>query len=103
MISFFRGPLRGARDASLGRPRMSRAVATFARLQTAQAAAAAAADPVASPMFDNQKPKFRSEPLEDFWRKVPIWQDVSAADFMSYRWSVSNRLPFPVDAFSVSG
>ena len=25
---------------------------------------------------------------EEFWRKVPIWENVSAADFLSYRWSV---------------
>lgn len=26
---------------------------------------------------------------EEFWRKVPIWKDVSTESFMSYRWSVS--------------
>lgn len=29
---------------------------------------------------------------DEFWRKVPVWQDVSATDFLSYRWSVSQRL-----------
>jgi lysine 2,3-aminomutase len=26
---------------------------------------------------------------DEFWRKVPLWENVSAADFLSYRWSVS--------------
>ncbi|KAK3936076.1 hypothetical protein QBC46DRAFT_37672 [Diplogelasinospora grovesii] len=29
---------------------------------------------------------------DEFWRKVPIWQDVSAKDFLSYRWSVLNTV-----------
>ena len=27
---------------------------------------------------------------DEFWRKVPIWADVTAKDFLSYRWSVSD-------------
>ena len=26
---------------------------------------------------------------DEFWRKVPVWADVTAKDFLSYRWSVS--------------
>lgn len=26
---------------------------------------------------------------DEFWRKVPYWADVTAKDFLSYRWSVS--------------
>lgn len=26
---------------------------------------------------------------DEFWRRIPIWQDVSANEFLSYRWSVS--------------
>jgi hypothetical protein len=26
---------------------------------------------------------------DEFWRNVPIWANVSAKDFLSYRWSVS--------------
>lgn len=26
---------------------------------------------------------------DEFWRKVPLWENVSSADFLSYRWSVS--------------
>lgn len=26
---------------------------------------------------------------DEFWRRVPLWENVSAADFLSYRWSVS--------------
>lgn len=25
---------------------------------------------------------------DEFWRKVPLWENVSAEDFLSYRWSV---------------
>ena len=41
------------------------------------------ANPVASAIPRNR---------DEFWRKVPVWQDVSAADFLSYRWSVSQLL-----------
>lgn len=30
------------------------------------------------------------EGRDEFWRKVPIWENVSAADFLSYRWGVSS-------------
>lgn len=26
---------------------------------------------------------------DEFWRKVPLWEDVSVREFISYRWSVS--------------
>ncbi|KAK3362968.1 hypothetical protein B0T25DRAFT_562009 [Lasiosphaeria hispida] len=29
---------------------------------------------------------------DEFWRKVPVWQDVSADEFLSYRWSVANTV-----------
>ncbi|GAB1311310.1 L-lysine 2,3-aminomutase [Madurella fahalii] len=29
---------------------------------------------------------------DEFWRKVPLWENVSAADFLSYRWSVANTV-----------
>ena len=40
---------------------------------------------------------------DEFWRKVPVWEDVSASEFLSYRWGVStqthtleaNRPPLP--------
>ena len=30
---------------------------------------------------------------DEFWRKVPIWKDVSVESFMSYRWSVGRESP----------
>lgn len=33
---------------------------------------------------------------DDFWRRVPIWQNVSAEDFLSYRWSVSSSYHRPL-------
>ena len=29
---------------------------------------------------------------DEFWHKVPVWQNVSVTDFLSYRWSVSQGL-----------
>ncbi|KAK1781095.1 hypothetical protein QBC45DRAFT_406740 [Copromyces sp. CBS 386.78] len=29
---------------------------------------------------------------DEFWRKVPVWADVTAKDFLSYRWSVANTV-----------
>jgi lysine 2,3-aminomutase len=26
---------------------------------------------------------------DEFWRRVPVWESVSAQDFLSYRWNVS--------------
>ncbi|KAK0730701.1 hypothetical protein B0H67DRAFT_475603 [Lasiosphaeris hirsuta] len=31
---------------------------------------------------------------DEFWRKVSVWQGVSANDFLSYRWSVAKLLKF---------
>lgn len=31
-----------------------------------------------------------SQNRDEFWRKVPLWENVSAGDFLSYRWSVSH-------------
>ena len=33
---------------------------------------------------------------DEFWRKVPVWSDVSAKEFLSYSWSVSP--PEPLNA-----
>lgn len=35
--------------------------------------------PVASALPQNQ---------DEFWRKIPVWRDVSAKEFLSYSWSV---------------
>ncbi|KAL2269784.1 hypothetical protein VTJ83DRAFT_1968 [Remersonia thermophila] len=29
---------------------------------------------------------------DEFWRKVPLWRDVSVRDFLSYRWSTKNMV-----------
>jgi len=29
---------------------------------------------------------------QEFWRHVPIWQDASADNFLSYRWGVANTV-----------
>ena len=30
---------------------------------------------------------------DEFWRNVPVWKDVTAQEFLSYRWSVSLARP----------
>ncbi|KAK3337459.1 hypothetical protein B0T19DRAFT_73509 [Cercophora scortea] len=44
----------------------------------------AATSPQASPSIPRDR--------DEFWRKVPVWENVSAADFLSYRWSVANTV-----------
>ncbi|KAK4173052.1 putative L-lysine 2,3-aminomutase [Triangularia setosa] len=29
---------------------------------------------------------------DEFWREVPVWENVSAQDFLSYRWSIANTV-----------
>ncbi|EAA36200.2 hypothetical protein GE21DRAFT_854 [Neurospora crassa] len=36
---------------------------------------------------------------DEFWRKVPYWADVTAKDFLSYRWSVANTVQGTVKLF----
>ncbi|OAA68611.1 L-lysine-aminomutase [Niveomyces insectorum RCEF 264] len=31
-------------------------------------------------------------PQDEFWRKVPIWKDVSADQFLSYQWGITNTV-----------
>ncbi|KAK5654966.1 hypothetical protein OQA88_6724 [Cercophora sp. LCS_1] len=33
-----------------------------------------------------------TEDRDEFWRKVPVWKDVSAEQFLSYHWGVSNTV-----------
>ncbi len=40
--------------------------------------------PVATALPQNQ---------DEFWRKVPVWSDVSAKEFLSYSWSVGTPEP----------
>ena len=47
-------------------------------------------DEAFSPFMGNMKSSAQPEPkLDEFWRKIPMWKDVSAEQFMSYSWSVS--------------
>jgi hypothetical protein len=39
---------------------------------------------------NGSSPVNKDEPnLEEFWRKIPMWKDVSADQFMSWMWNVS--------------
>ncbi|KAK3900435.1 hypothetical protein C8A05DRAFT_45730 [Staphylotrichum tortipilum] len=40
---------------------------------------AASVHPVSTALFQNQ---------DEFWRKVPVWRDVSAKEFLSYSWTL---------------
>lgn len=35
---------------------------------------------------------------DEFWRKVPLWENVSTEDFLSYRWGVSLSISIPFTA-----
>ena len=61
-------------------PRFDTSVIPAARERPPSASASASAHPVSTALFQNQ---------EEFWRKVPVWRDVSAREFLSYSWTVS--------------
>ena len=80
-----------------------RNTATLPRLAQASAVEAVAAEdedvapirPFAAP---RASPAARVDPFQalldsrEFWRGVPLWRDVSAESFLSYRWSVANTV-----------
>ncbi|OHE93658.1 L-lysine 2,3-aminomutase [Colletotrichum orchidophilum] len=79
------------------RSRGTRWIATPSRMQAAQAAVAetVAEEPTC---HDHVAATLASDSgrRDEFWRKIPWWQDVSTDDFLSYRWSSRNmveRLP----------
>lgn len=37
---------------------------------------------------------------DEFWRQVPLWENVSAGEFLSYRWSVSLACRRPATALN---
>ncbi|KAK4240655.1 hypothetical protein C8A03DRAFT_31253 [Achaetomium macrosporum] len=37
---------------------------------------------------------------DEFWRRVPVWEDVSAKDFLSYRWNVRNLVQTKRELYS---
>ncbi|KAF7524283.1 hypothetical protein G7054_g11458 [Neopestalotiopsis clavispora] len=52
-------------------------------------------DEAFSPFMGNMKSSAQPEPkLDEFWRKIPMWKDVSAEQFMSYSWSMRNDIKF---------
>ena len=60
------------------------------RRSLAQVASAAVAETHVANSVGVQLPIAVQVPeREEFWRKIPLWQDASANDFLSYRWSVS--------------
>ncbi|KXH40924.1 L-lysine 2,3-aminomutase [Colletotrichum simmondsii] len=75
----------------------ARWIATPSRLQAAQAAASETA--VEEPMYHDHVEDVSTSDRgrrDEFWRKIPWWQDISTEDFLSYRWSSRNmveRLP----------
>ncbi|KXH67010.1 L-lysine 2,3-aminomutase [Colletotrichum salicis] len=75
----------------------TRWIATPSCLQAAQAAAAETV--VEEPTYHDHVAAMSTSDRgrrDEFWRKIPWWQDVSTDDFLSYRWSNRNmvgRLP----------
>lgn len=62
------------------------AVARIPSLQLKRGAASAAVAQIA-PQFDG--PLDQHPWREEFWRRVPVYENVATRDFISYRWSVS--------------
>ncbi|AEO54346.1 hypothetical protein MYCTH_40990 [Thermothelomyces thermophilus ATCC 42464] len=48
--------------------------------------------PVASAVQHQQQQQQQQQPGDEFWRKVPLWSDVSAREFLSYSWSTKPQL-----------
>lgn len=78
-----------ARSVCARRNHWPRRVATFAYKQAAQYALPernvghlTSHDPAKS------IPRPACNECDEFWRKIPWWEDVSRDDFISYRWSV---------------
>ncbi len=114
-----RGPRMAA--ASVTRLVPARAVGSVPRFQaqvsdianTGSASTANMPPPPPSPVFDTAIPAARERPppleesvlasvhpvstalfqnQDEFWRKIPVWRDVSAKEFLSYSWTVSDGL-----------
>ncbi|KAF4874826.1 L-lysine 2,3-aminomutase [Colletotrichum siamense] len=73
-----------------------RRVGTSSRVRAAHSALAEriVEDP---PVLDPVTPFARPPPeqVDQFWRRVPGWEDVSTAEFISYRWSMKNLVEGP--------
>ncbi|KAK1513180.1 L-lysine 2,3-aminomutase [Colletotrichum tamarilloi] len=75
----------------------ARWIATPSRLQAAQAAASETV--IEEPMYHDHVEDVSTSDRgrrDEFWRRIPWWQDISTEDFLSYRWSSRNmveRLP----------
>ncbi|KAI8228386.1 L-lysine 2,3-aminomutase [Colletotrichum sp. SAR 10_99] len=71
-------------------------VGTSSRVRAAHSALAEriVEDP---PVLDPVTPYARPPPeqVDQFWRRVPGWEDVSTAEFISYRWSMKNLVEGP--------
>jgi hypothetical protein len=65
----------------------TRGIATFPRRGAAQAVALENHHEDFSPSFVEHL-RFEHTQFDEFWRKIPLWQNINASDFMSYRWTV---------------
>ncbi|KAL0939246.1 l-lysine -aminomutase [Colletotrichum truncatum] len=85
-----------ARSTRIGRIHGICRVATFCHMQTAHAALSERV--VERPLVHDlaaHRTRPAPEPVDEFWRKVPGWENVTVNEFISYRWSVKNLVEGP--------
>ncbi|KAK9417185.1 hypothetical protein SUNI508_08989 [Seiridium unicorne] len=83
--------------ATRARPRLSRHTGTKRHLSTSSVKPASAVSLPRLPLDDLSIPPLpaQKEPAQDeFWRKIPMWKDVSTDQFMSWFWSNRNAVEF---------
>jgi len=73
--------------------RVTRGIATLPRFtQAAAVEATVQKETVIDNSFPYEAPPVAHETAlsnnDEFWRKVPVWENTSAQEFLSYRWSV---------------
>ncbi|CAK7233318.1 hypothetical protein SCUCBS95973_008554 [Sporothrix curviconia] len=70
----------------------ARSVATLPPRMAPASVAAAAAQPAPQEVSE-EVPAAPVMPVhEEFWRKVPVWKDVPASDFLSYSWGIKHTV-----------
>ncbi|KAK3330414.1 hypothetical protein B0H66DRAFT_61239 [Apodospora peruviana] len=101
------GPIISRPWSGSARPALTRAAGTAPRQQAQIVDAEMGPSNTTASQADNiphRPPPPPSPPLskpaattiprdrEEFWRKVPVWEKVSAEEFLSYRWSIANTV-----------
>ncbi|KAI5865004.1 kama family protein [Durotheca rogersii] len=85
------GPRLAARSVG-GRKALGGAHFLARRLSTHDARYAPTSETVAEPSAPSfaWSPPPLTQAEDEFWRAIPLWSEVSSADFLSWRWSIGN-------------